>query len=60
MEALGMDEDHIHLLCGAHPKIATGEIVRFFKSITAREIFKRRPAVKKELWVENFGRMGIM
>ncbi len=55
-----MDEDHIHLLCGAHPKIATGEIVRFFKSITAREIFKRRPAVKKELWVENFGRMGIM
>ncbi len=23
MEALGMDGDHVHLLCGAHPKEAT-------------------------------------
>jgi putative transposase len=22
LERLGMDNDHIHLLCGAHPKIA--------------------------------------
>ena len=30
MEALGMDEDHIHLLSSAHPKISPGEIVRIF------------------------------
>jgi putative transposase len=24
MEALGMDSDHIHVLCGAHPKISPG------------------------------------
>ena len=40
MEALGMDKDHIHLLSSAHPKISPGEIVRIFKSITAREIFR--------------------
>ena len=50
MEAMGTDKDHIHLLCGAHPKIAPGRIVQIFKSITAREIFMRKPSVKKELW----------
>ena len=37
MEAIGYDQDHIHLLCSAHPKIAPGRIVQIFKSITARE-----------------------
>ena len=54
MEALGLDKDHIHLLCGAHPKIAPGEIVRIFKSITAREIFRRHPKIKRELWGGEF------
>ena len=60
MEALGTDNNHIHLLCSAHPKVAPGRIVQIFKSLTAREIFRRQPAVKRELWGgENFGRMGM-
>jgi len=43
MEAIGCDKDHIHLLCGTHPKISPGRIVQIFKSITAREIFRRKP-----------------
>ena len=54
MEAIGCDKDHIHLLCSAHPKIAPGKIVQIFKSITAREIFRRKQAVKKELWGGEF------
>ena len=54
MEAIGCDKDHIHLLCGAHPKVAPGRIVQIFKSITAREIFRRKPLVKKELWGGEF------
>jgi putative transposase len=54
VEGLGMDSDHIHLLCSAHPKVSAGEIVRIFKSITAREIFKQVPEVKKELWGGEF------
>jgi len=50
MEAIGCDRDHIHLLCGAHPKMAPGRIVQIFKSITARQVFARKPSVKKELW----------
>ncbi len=60
IEALGMDKDHIHLLSSAHPKISPGGMVRIFKSITAREIFRRYPKIKKELCVENFGLMDIM
>jgi putative transposase len=54
MEALGVDSDRIHVLCGAHPKVSPGEIVRIFKSITAREVFRRYPAIKKELWGGQF------
>ena len=53
-EALGMDRDHIHILCSAHPKVAPGGIVRIFKSITAREVFRRKPTIKKELWGGEF------
>lgn len=54
MEAIGTDKDHIHLLCGAHSKIAPGRIVQIFKSITVREVFMRKPSVKKELWGGEF------
>jgi putative transposase len=54
MEAIGCDKDHIHVLCGAHPKVALGKIVQIFKSITAREIFRRKPSVRKELWGGEF------
>ena len=47
VEAMGMDTEHIHLLCGAHLKISPGQIVRVFKSITAREIFRTKPEVRK-------------
>ena len=35
VEALGCDKNHVHLLCGAHPKLAPGRIVQIYKSITA-------------------------
>ncbi len=54
MEAIGMDKNHVHLLCSAHPKVAPGRIVQVFKSITAKELFRRHPVVKRELWGGEF------
>ena len=54
VESLGCDLDHIHLLCSFHPKYSIGDVVRLFKSITARELFKKYPEVKKELWGGEF------
>lgn len=53
-ESIGCDRDHIHILCSAHPKVSPGQVVRVFKSITARELFRRKPGVKKELWGGEF------
>jgi putative transposase len=54
MEAIGTDKNHIHLLCSAHPKVAPGRIVQIFKSLTAREIVRRKPAGKRALWGGEF------
>ena len=54
MEAIGCDGNHIHLLCVRSPKLAPGKIVQIFKSITAREVFRRKPSAKKELWGGEF------
>ena len=49
-EQVGLDKDHVHYLVSAAPKFAPSEIVGMIKSLTAREIFKRHPDLRKELW----------
>jgi len=54
IEEMGCDLNHIHLLCSFHPKYGGGQIVRLFKSITSRELFRQFPDLKKELWGGEF------
>jgi putative transposase len=49
-ETIGTDGDHIHLLCNFKPSYSGADVVRIFKSITARELFKQYPELRKELW----------
>jgi putative transposase len=50
-EAVGFDSDHIHLLCSFSPaQYRGGEVVRIFKSITAKQLFIRFPQLRRELW----------
>ena len=53
-EKVGCDKNHIHILCSFHPKYSIGEVVRKYKSITARELFKEFPWIKRELWGGEF------
>ena len=53
-EQLGYDQNHIHILASFPPKHSGSDVVRIFKSITARELFKRFPELKKELWGSEF------
>ena len=53
-EQLGCDNDHIHILCSFHPKLSGGDVVRLFKSITAKQLFKQFPELRKELWGGEF------
>lgn len=40
IEAVGVDENHVHIFAGAHPAIAPAKLIQVLKSITARELFK--------------------
>ena len=51
---IGADQDHVHFLVQSVPTYSPTKIVRTIKSITAREIFKRVPQVKKQLWGGEF------
>ena len=53
-ERIGTDIDHIHILCSFPPKYGGSDVVRIFKSVTARELFKQFPALKKDLWGGEF------
>jgi putative transposase len=46
---IGTDEDHAHFLIQSVPIYSPTKIARLVKSITAREMFKRRPEVKQKL-----------
>ncbi len=50
IECLGTDQNHVHLLCAAPPALAPSDMVGIYKSITARELFKALPLLRKELW----------
>lgn len=51
---IGTDKDHVHFLVQSVPRYSVTKIVTVIKSITAREIFKRCPQVRKKLWGGEF------
>jgi len=49
-EEIGADWDHIHFLIQSVPTISPKQIIQIVKSLTARELSKRHPEIKKKLW----------
>ena len=56
---IGTDKDHVHFLIQSAPTYSPTKIVTIVKSITAREIFKNFPEVKKKLWGGEFWSKGF-
>ena len=52
--ALNVQEDHVHLFLSALPSTAPSLIANTLKGITARQVFKRFPEAKKQLWGGSF------
>ena len=51
---IGTDKDHVHFLVQSVPTYSVTRIVTLIKSLSAREIFRRCPKVKKQLWGGEF------
>jgi len=54
-EALGYEENHLHLIIEGAPRYSPSRIMQICKSILAIQIFKKFPKVKEEeLWGGEF------
>ena len=58
IEAMEIADDHVHLLVEIPPKKAVADVVRVFKSVSAREIFEKFPSIKRRLWAGNLWKDG--
>ena len=50
IDTLGVMEDHVHIFVEAPPKYSPAQVVQIMKSISAREVFRRFPKLRKQLW----------
>ena len=55
---IGTDGNHVHFLVQSIPMLQPQRIVQTIKSIIAREIFKKHPEVKDQLWGGEFWSKG--
>ena len=55
---IGCDDDHVHFLLQSVPMMSPKKIVNTIKSLTAREIFRLHPEVKRFLWGGKFWTSG--
>ncbi len=51
---IGTDGDHVHFLVQSVPMYSPQRLVQIIKSITAREILRASPEVRKKLWGGDF------
>ena len=55
---IGHEPDHVHFLVQSVPNLSVSKLVRALKSITAKELFRRHPEIKQQLWGGHFWTSG--
>ena len=55
---IGADNDHVHFLIQSVPTYSPAKLANIIKGITARELFKKHPEIKKILWGGNLWTAG--
>ena len=54
IEEMEVDKDHIHLFLSFPPKVSILKVVGLFKAVSAREIRREFPGIKRQLWGGGF------
>ena len=55
---IGLDDNHVHFLVQSVPMYSPKKLINTVKSITAKEVFRLHPEVKKKLWGGKFWSSG--
>jgi len=53
-DALGYEENHVHIVVEGAPRYSPSRIMQICKSILAIQLFKQFPEIKEELWGGEF------
>ena len=50
IDTMEVMEDHVHIFVEAPPRYSPAQVVQVMKSISAHEVFKKFPKLRKQLW----------
>ena len=50
IDTMEVMEDHVHVFVEVPPRYSPARVVQVMKSISAREVFKKYPDLRKQLW----------
>ena len=50
IDTMDVVEDDVHIFLEAPPRLSPSRIVQILKSLSARELFRQFPRLRKELW----------
>ncbi len=54
IDTMEVVEDHVHVFIEAPPRYSPAQVVQILKSVSAREVFKEFPKLRKQLWAGEF------
>jgi len=54
IEELEVDKDHVHIFLGFPPKYSISQVVGILKAVSAKEIRRLFPEIKRQLWGGEF------
>jgi putative transposase len=54
IDELEVAKDHVHIFLSFAPRYSISRVVGIIKSISAKEVFRQHPEVKRELWAGEF------
>ena len=54
IDTMGVMEDHVHIFVEVPPRYSPAQVVQILKSVSAREVFKKFPKLRKQLWAGEF------
>ena len=54
IDTMEVMEDHVHIFVEAPPRYSPAQVVQVLKSVSGREVFKKFPKLRKQLWAGEF------
>jgi len=54
IDTMEVVEDHVQVFIEVPPRYSLAQVVQILKSVSAREVFKKFPELRKQLWAGKF------